>query len=123
MSDFTTAARDKLTREFKTFNGSVKAAAIKKAVYDILLSFISQEPEFAQAVAQTDGTLAQCCTAAVKDCGNSISDIEVYRRAAGFYFPGATVRAEITIDLIGSAGETKPASSGGGIRLNLEDFL
>ena len=64
--------------------------------------------------------------AVAKGVGNSLSDIEAYRRAVQFYFPGATVQMQMTIDLIGSAaGEAKPGKEEkpGGIVLNLEDFL
>lgn len=48
---------------------------------------------------QTDRTFAECVENAVKGTGGGISDIEVYRRAVSFYFKGADVHFNMTIDL------------------------
>lgn len=37
--------------------------------------------------------------------GDSISDLEAYKKAVQFYFPGAVVNMQLTIDLIGTAAE------------------
>lgn len=55
--------------------------------------------KYAQAVLQTDRTFAECAENAVKGVRESISDIEVYRRAVSFYFKGADVHFNMTIDL------------------------
>ncbi len=116
--DFEQEALKKLEKEFQTVSGQ-KETAMKKAVRETLESFIRQDGEFAQAVAQ-GGTFADCMKAVAKDVGNSISDLDAYKKAVEFYFKGAQIRVQMTIDLIGDAGEQK---SGGGIILNLEDFL
>ena len=66
--------------------------------------------------------------------GNSISDLDAYKKAVRFYFPGAEIRMELTIDLIGEAGE-EPAGRAGAkketaapekpkaIKLDLADFF
>lgn len=44
--------------------------------------------------------------------GNSISDLDAYKKAVQFYFPGAEVKMQLTIDLIGKvAGETEPVAA------------
>ena len=61
-----------------------------------------------------------------KGVGNSISDLDAYTKAVQFYFPGAAIRMQMSIDLIGAAGddakETK-AEAPGEIVLDLMDFL
>ena len=79
--------------------------AVKSAVLEALEDFIGQDEEFAQAIVEKDGSFEGCVAAVVKGCGSSISDIEVYHRAVGYYFPGATVRFKMEIDLVGSAAE------------------
>ena len=37
--------------------------------------------------------------------GSSISDLEAYKKAVQFYFPGAEIKFHMTIDLIGKAAE------------------
>ena len=68
-----------------------------KPVYETLVNFCRQNPEFAQAIEQTDKTLDDCLTAVCKGIGSSISDLDVYRRAAEFYFPGCVVEMTLTI--------------------------
>lgn len=97
--------------------------AMKGAVKDQLADFCRQDNEFAQAVAQ-GGSFADCMAAVAKGVGGYISDLNVYRRAAQFFFPGAEVRMQMTIDLIGSAGAAdKPSSTDGSIILDFRDFL
>lgn len=79
--------------------------AVKSAVLETLIDFIGQDEEFAQAICEKNGSFEECVAAVVKGCGSCISDIEVYRRAVGYYFPGATVRFKMEIDMIGSAAE------------------
>lgn len=72
-------------------------SALWKLVYETLVNFCQQNPEFAQAVEQTDMTLDDCLTAVCRGIGSSISDLDVYRRAAEFYFPGCVVEMALTI--------------------------
>lgn len=96
-------AIDKLNAENKAFKGDNKAKAMRSAVLDALIGFCKQDNEFAQAVVQSDGTFSDCMAAVAKGVGQSISDLEAYKKAVQFYFPGAEVRFNMTIDLIGSA--------------------
>lgn len=114
-------AIEKLEKELKAFNGADnKAKAVKSAVADALKSFCEQDDEFAQAVVQNDKTLSDCCTSIMKGVGQSISDIEVYKKAVNFYFAGADIKMKMTIDLIGSAAE-KP--QGKIIELSIDDLF
>lgn len=74
---------------------------MKSAVRDALLDFCRQDAEFAQAVAQ-GGTFAECMNAVAKNVGGSISDLEAFRRAVQFYFPGADISFQMRIDLCAS---------------------
>ena len=131
--NFYEQAAEKLKTGFDKVKG-VKAAAMKTAVRDALLSFAEQEEEFAQAIAQ-GGSFPDCMTAVANGVGQSISDLEAFERATRFYFPGARVRFEMHVDLIGDAGTaeagTPPqslrgSSPGGGAKglvFDLADFL
>jgi hypothetical protein len=112
-----------------------KESAMAKPVAEALREFCGQNAEFAQAVAQ-GGLFRDCMKAVASGVGGSISDLEAYRKAVRFYFPGADVRFEMTIDVDAGTGARPlpPAAAGtfpvgkvetgnGGIVLNLTDFL
>ena len=96
-------AIDKLNAENKAFKGDNKAKAMRSAVLDALIGFCKQDGEFAQAIAQNDSTFSDCMAAVAKGVGQSISDLEAYKKAVQFYFPGAKIKFNMTIDLIGDA--------------------
>ena len=81
----------------KAAKWSLKAGAIKTAVHDALVTFCEQNEEFAQAVAQSEKTLWAVCEEAVKNVGQSVSDLEIYRSAVAAYFPGAQVDCVMTV--------------------------
>lgn len=115
-------AMEKLEREEAAVTGS-RERVMSAAVLSTVRDFCEQDPEFAQAVVQ-GGSFAECMRAVAKDVGDCISDLEAYKRAVQFYFPGAQVRMSLAIDLIGDAGGLDPKQSASpGIVLNLEDFL
>lgn len=123
MNDFLEEAIKKLEDGCKGGKFGREAAAMKGAVKEQLADFCRQDREFAQAVAQ-GGSFDDCMAAVAKGVAGSISDLEAYRRAVQFYFPGAEVRMQMSIDLIGSAAETdKPSSTDSGIILDFRDFL
>lgn len=118
--------REKLMEEKKSFKkASPCANAVKDAVYDTLCVFAEQEPEFAQAIEQSEKTLQDCCEYCVKGCGKSISDLEVFKRAAQFYFSTAEVHFNMTIDLCGNNGHTPPpiTQSKSSLSISLDDLL
>lgn len=128
MNNWATQAVNKLDGEKKAVTGQ-KEKAMAGAVYAQLKTFCQQDEEFAQAVAQ-GGTFADCMKKVGEGVGNSISDLDAYKKAVQFYFPGAEVKMQLTIDLIGkAAGEDKPqtqpvaAEEKKIISLNLADFF
>ena len=92
-------ATDNITEQLKSFKGGQKETAVSKPVADVLINFCNDE-RFAQAICMSQETLSSCCKAIMSDVKNSISDIEVYKRAVEFYFPTATVlfKMEICLD-------------------------
>ena len=120
MNEYTKPALERLGRECSTVKGQ-KAGAMKEAVRKALESFINQDDEFAQAVAQ-GGSFADCMAAVEKGVGNAISDMDAYRKAVQFYFKGAEVRMAMEIDVC--PNRVKEDGSGGGRKiLDLADFL
>ncbi len=113
-------ARNRLEKEVKDVSGS-KESAMKGAVKDTLLSFCEQDEEFAQAVVQ-GGTFKDCMAAVAKGVGSSISDLDAYKKAVAFYFPGAGIRMQMFIDLCASVDD-EPGAAGRGIVLDLADFF
>ena len=112
-------ALDKLEAEQKTANYDRYAKVMKNSVREALESFCRQDEEFAQAVVQ-GGTFEDCMKAVATNCGNGISDLEAYRRAARFYFPGSEVRFQMSIDLCGDVRE--PDGGQKIVLMGLEDF-
>ena len=107
--DFYEEAKKKLKEALPGIKGP-KEGAIKQAAMEALLNFAGQEPEFAQAIVQ-GGDFADCMKAVCKGIGTSISDLEVYGRAAAFYFPGSKVRFEMHIDLEGGPSQSPPLAA------------
>lgn len=107
MDSWATKAIEKLAAQRKNVSGN-KEVAMASAVMDALKSFCLQDAEFAQAVVQ-GGSFGDCMRAVAKGVGNSISDIDAYKKAVQFYFPGAKINVQMSIDLIGdAAGESEP---------------
>lgn len=96
---------------------------MKGAVRERLESFCRQDGEFAQAVAQ-GGTFGDCMSHVAQGVKNGhISDLEAYQRAVQFFFPGAQIKCEMTIDLVGIAGDADESHASGEIIVDLMDFL
>lgn len=128
MSKMATQAINKLKEGKKNVTGQ-KEKAMASAVADQLENFCRQDEEFAQAVFQ-GGAFSECMKKVAAGVGASISDLEAYRKAVQFYFPGAEVRMQLTIDLIGSAAGDEPVKTEQAaeekpkiISLNLADFF
>lgn len=103
---------------------SAKAQAVSGAVLRQLECFCRQNEEFAQAIAQSDKSVVDCLEYVVKECGSSISDIDCYCRAVDFWFPGARVNFNISVDL-GDGGFSNKDDGGKSRRLELsfDDLL
>lgn len=75
------------------------ASIVRDSVIERLKSFCEQNSEFAQAVVQSQGTVAECLESSVKGCGESISDFDLYGKAVEFWFPGAKISFSVKLDL------------------------
>lgn len=105
-----------------------KEKVVMTAVKEMLTEFCKQEPEFAQAIAQSKAGFAECLKETVKGAGSAISDIDVYRKACAFYFPTATVDMVLTIDLAGNRNITASNGSDSSapqspLKMNFADFF
>ena len=123
LNNWAQQALEKLKGEAKAVTGrkeKVMDGAVQLAIED----FCRQDEEFAQAVVQ-GGSFADCMKAVAAGVGNAISDIDAYRKAVEFYFPGAKIQMQMTIDLIGDAA--KPTSEekqeSGPVILDLMSFF
>lgn len=110
-------AVEKIEQELKEFKGDQPGQIIKDAMAETLKEFAHQNEEFAKAIALSDKTLTDCCAAVTKGITTGISDAEAYRRAVAFYFPGATVKFQMVIDLYPEEAKQKS------VILDLADFL
>ena len=104
MSEYRDQALKKIQAEYKSGKYDRYGQVMKADVLRQIEDFIEQDDEVAQAVGQ-GGTFEDCMKAVAKSCGQALSDVEAYRRAAAFYFPGAKVKMQLTIDLIGDAAK------------------
>lgn len=84
------------------------AQVLAKPTADALMEFCRQEPEFEQAIMQSGKSFDDCLNEITNGVGSAISDLEVYSRAVKFYFPVATVRFSMEIDLCGNNGAVDP---------------
>ena len=133
MNEWYEQAKSKLEAEKNSGSYDRYASAMKGAVCEALDGFCRQDAEFAQAVVQ-GGTFADCMKAVAADArtfgnGHGIPDLEAFRRAVRFYFPGADVKFHMTVNLcadVEAEAETAaavPVASTGPKILDLEDFL
>ena len=126
MENWGTQAYEKLKKETAAVKGR-KEQAMAGAVMDAMHCFCQQEAEFAQAVVQ-GGSFGECMKRVASGVGNSISDLDAYKKAVEFYFPGAEVRMQLTIALAGAA-EADPQPDNGAeqqktvLNLDLDDLF
>ena len=91
-SDKQMNAIEKLKAGEKAFKGDMKAVFMKSAVSAALQTFCKQNAEFADAVMVEDKTFDGAMKAVVRAVkGNAISDLDAYRAAVSYFFPGAVV--------------------------------
>ena len=120
--DYLEEALKRLKEGAKTASGRMEQA-VARPIADTLSEFCRQDGEFAQAVAQ-GGTFGDCLKAVLSGVSGSISDIEAYRRAAQFYFPGCVVEMQMVIRV--NPHEAEPVQepeTRKGIVLSFEDFF
>lgn len=106
-----TEALNKLAEGKKAVSGSSssKEKAMAPAVATQLEAFCRQSGEFARAVAD-GGSFADCMKEVAKGVGNAISDHDAYKKAVRFYFPGAEVKMQLTIELNGETAGAEPVA-------------
>ncbi|MCL2248658.1 MAG: PcfK-like family protein [Oscillospiraceae bacterium] len=122
--NITDQAIQKLEEELKNVKGDQKVNAVKSHVAENLTYFSKQDAEFAQAIVQSEKTLGDCCAEIMKGCGNAISDLEVYRKAVQFYFPGSDIKMHMTINKCASVGgDDSQLVEDSKITIDLTDFL
>lgn len=118
--------KEKLTAELKNVKLGKYENVVKSYVLDEICIFAKQNSEFAQAIEQSDKSFADCLKATVKGAGSSLEDLEVYKRAVAFYFPGADIKCTMTLDL-GDSGfsnsKTSTAADSGKLQLDLDSLL
>ena len=113
-------AKEKLEKEVDASKLHGAAEVILKPTVAALLEFCRQEDEFAQAIIENDKTIAACCEEIAKNAGRAISDLEVYKQAVKFYFPGADVEFQMRIDLCASVNGSSHKND---IKISLMDLM
>ncbi|MFR4199630.1 MAG: hypothetical protein ACLT09_07055 [Flavonifractor plautii] len=123
-------ALQKIEQGLKACGTDRRVRVMARPVSEALKDFCRQSGEFAQAVVQ-GGDFPACMAAVAKGAGDALSDLEAYRRAVSFYFPGAMVDMHLSIRMSEyelSNGATDAELDGehghpAGILLSLADFL
>lgn len=118
--------KEKLTAELTDAKFGKYETVVKNAVLRTICKFCEQNAEFKQAIEQSGKSFADCLKATVKGAGASLEDLEVYKRAVAFYFPGADIKCTMTLDL-GDGGfsnsKTSTAADSGKLQLDLDSLL
>ena len=118
--------KEKLTAELKNVKLGRHETEVKNAVLRTICKFCEQNAEFKQAIEQSDKSFSDCLTATVKGAGASLEDLDVYKRAVAFYFPGADIKCTMTLDL-GDGGfsnsKTSTEADSGKLQLDLDSLL
>lgn len=86
--------------EVKGIKGQVQGVIASRTA-EALKLFCSQSREFTQAVEQSGKTFQDCLDSISKGINKrgGVSDFDVYKSAAEFYFKGAKIYFEMRIDL------------------------
>lgn len=118
--------KEKLTAQLKNKKLGRHETEVKNAVLRTICKFCEQNAEFKQAIEQSDKSFFDCLTATVKNAGASLEDLDVYKRAVAFYFPGADIKCTMTLDL-GDGGfsnnEMSTDKDSGKLQLDLDSLL
>ena len=105
LNNLASQAVTKLQAEKGKVSGN-KEKAMAGAVMEELKNFCIQNEEFARAVV-IGGGFDACMKKVAEGVGSSISDLEAYKKAIQFYFPGAEVKMQLTINLGASDHESR----------------
>lgn len=98
-----------------------REAMVFKPVVAALEDFCRQDGEFAQAVVQ-GGSVEECVKTVLKGVGGSLSDLEAYKRAAAFFFPGCVVTMKLTIAMSEHDTAQADTTASRPVVLDLADF-
>ncbi len=117
--------KEKLTAELKNKKLGRYENVVKPYVLDEICIFAEQNSEFAQAIEQSDKSFADCLNASVAGVKEHISDLDCYKRAVAFYFPGADIKCTMTLNLgdNGFSSETSTGTDSGKLQLDLDSLL
>lgn len=120
--------REKLTVELTDAKLGRYENVVKSYVLDEICIFAKQNSEFAQAIEQSDKSFADCLRASVAGVKEHISDLDCYKRAVAFYFPGADIKCTMTLDLgdggfSNSNSKTSTEADSGKLQLDLDSLL
>ena len=110
----------KINQQVKSVTGN-KEKIMASAVAAALRDFCIQNEAFADAVIR-GGSFVDCMATVAKGVGSGISDLDSYKKAVQFYFPGATIHMQMSISTVGSAAPA-PVSESAPMMLNLMDIL
>lgn len=118
--------KEKLTAELTDAKLGKCETAVKNAVMKTICKFCEQNAEFKQAIEQSGKSFADCLRASVAGAKEHISDLDCYKRAVAFYFPGADIKCTMTLDL-GDNGfsnsKTSTEADSGKLQLDLDSLL
>lgn len=117
--------KEKLTAELTNAKLGKHETEVKNAVLRTICNFCEQNAEFKQAIEQSDKSFADCLKASVAGAKEHISDLDCYKRAVAFYFPGADIKCTMTLDLGdgGFSNKTSTDSDSGKLQLDLDSLL
>ena len=125
MSNYEEAA-EKLRRECEAGSFDRHGKVMAQPVKEALTEFCRQSEAFSQKVLKGK-SFEECMKAVGKDVGDSISDLEAYRRAVQYYCKGADVRFRMEIVEAEEEGERIAASASpprnDTVIFDLTDFL
>lgn len=96
--------KEKITLDLESAKLGRKELAIQADTVKAVELFCEQHPEFRQSVEQ-GGNFGDCLKHCVSGSAGAISDLEVFKRAAQFYFPEADVHFHMQVVLPGDTPE------------------
>ena len=100
----------------------MKELALKKLEQEKAKVTGQKEQAMAEAVYQ-GGSFVDCMKQVAKGVGGHISDLDAYRKAVQFYFPGADIQCSMTVRLCQAQEEGDHAERHPGVVLDLFSLL
>lgn len=125
VDDVTKKLRDsKLSQKQKDeVMAQARASIVADSAHEALCNFCRQSEAFAQKVAE-GGSFADCVRSVMGVNVYAMSDLDVYKKCAGYYFQNATIGMMLTINESFPVREEKEKSDSATVlSLRLDDFL